>query len=153
MPSPAAEAGLERRLDELAGLVLDVGELQAGGLGVGEVDVADGARRSIDDLGDAGVALAGLGVGRPLDGRAALERPGAIAAGADRGVQELGEVLGRARAVGAVGDDDGLVGSLASGLSAAMAGSFQFVISRWKILAIVSGVSCSLSTPSGCTRP
>src|SRR4051794_37315374 len=34
-------------------------------------------------------------------------------------------------------------GSLASGLSAAMAGSFHVLMSRWKILATVSGDSCS----------
>src|SRR4051794_28116682 len=41
----------------------------------------------------------------------------------------------------------GVDGSLAPGLSAAMAGSFQVVTWRWKILAIVSGLSCSSSTP------
>ena len=38
-------------------------------------------------------------------------------------------------------------GSVTPGLSAAMAGSFQVLMSRWKILAIVSADSCSLSTP------
>src|SRR4051794_5684835 len=38
-------------------------------------------------------------------------------------------------------------GSFASGLSAAIAASSHFVIWRWKISAIVSGDSCSLSTP------
>ena len=35
-------------------------------------------------------------------------------------------------------------GSVTSGLSAAMAGSFQFVIWRWKILATTVGVSWSV---------
>ena len=38
----------------------------------------------------------------------------------------------------------GVSGSSASGLSAAMAGSFQAVISRWKILAIVAGAELQL---------
>src|ERR1700712_3320701 len=39
-------------------------------------------------------------------------------------------------------------GSLASGLSAAIAASSHLVICRWKILAIVSGDSCRSFTPS-----
>ncbi len=38
-------------------------------------------------------------------------------------------------------------GSLAPGFSAAIVGSFHFLISRWKILAMVGAESCSLSTP------
>src|SRR5438067_11124017 len=38
-------------------------------------------------------------------------------------------------------------GSVTPGLSALIAGSFQVLMSRWKILAIVSGLSCSLLTP------
>ena len=38
-------------------------------------------------------------------------------------------------------------GRSAPGLSAAMAGSFHFVISPLKIFAVVSGASCRLSTP------
>src|SRR5687767_8060863 len=41
----------------------------------------------------------------------------------------------------------GVDGSLAPGLSAAIALSFQVLTSRWKILAMVSGDSCRLSTP------
>ena len=50
----------QARVDERAGRVLDRRELQVRRLGVAEVDVADGAVRARDDLGDAGVALAGL---------------------------------------------------------------------------------------------
>src|SRR5262245_49991033 len=41
----------------------------------------------------------------------------------------------------------GLSGSVLPGLSAAILGSFQFVISAWKIPAIVAGESCKSSTP------
>src|SRR4029450_694702 len=40
-----------------------------------------------------------------------------------------------------------LSGSVTPELSAAIAGSFHFLMSVWKILARVSGLSCSLSTP------
>src|SRR5205085_4280682 len=90
-------------LDVLPGLVLDLGELEVGRLGVGEVDVADGAVGAADDLGHTAVAVAGLLTGRPVHGRAGVERPGR----AGRRLQEVGEVGGRARAVGAVGDGDG----------------------------------------------
>src|SRR5260221_8387739 len=40
-----------------------------------------------------------------------------------------------------------VAGSLAPGLSAAIALSFQVLIWAWKILAMVSGESCRLSTP------
>src|SRR4029450_13033608 len=40
-----------------------------------------------------------------------------------------------------------LSGSVTPELSAAIAGSFHFLMSAWKILARVSGLSCSLSTP------
>ena len=40
-----------------------------------------------------------------------------------------------------------VLGRVTPGLSAAMAGSFQVLMSRWKILAIVSAESWSLSTP------
>ena len=57
---------------------------------------------SLTMLGHAGVAVAGLGVGRPLDGGARLQGPGV---GGGRH-QVLGEVLGGAGAVGAVGHHD-----------------------------------------------
>src|SRR6266498_5494872 len=41
----------------------------------------------------------------------------------------------------------GLAGRVTPGLSAAITGSFQVLTSRWKILAMVSGLSWSLSTP------
>src|SRR5919197_4098673 len=40
-----------------------------------------------------------------------------------------------------------LSGRLTPGLSAVMAGSFHFLMSVWKILPTVSGLSWSLSTP------
>src|SRR5215475_1398607 len=40
-----------------------------------------------------------------------------------------------------------VLGRVTPGLSAAIAGSFHFLTSPWKILAIVSGESCSLVTP------
>ena len=40
-----------------------------------------------------------------------------------------------------------VLGSVAFGLSAAIAGSFHFVIVSWKILAIVLAESCSFFTP------
>src|SRR5258706_6845796 len=39
-----------------------------------------------------------------------------------------------------------VAGNVTPGLSVAIAASFHFLIWRWKILAIVSGLSCSLST-------
>ena len=72
----------------------------------------------LDQLRDTGVLLATLGVGRPLDGVTAAELPGVLGGG----VEVLGEVVGRARAVGAVRDRDGLAGRVTPGLSAAIAG-------------------------------
>ena len=40
-----------------------------------------------------------------------------------------------------------VLGRFTPGLSALMAGSFQVVISPLKIFAVVSGLSCRLSTP------
>src|SRR4051812_8262248 len=100
--------GVRARRDELAALVLDARERQPGGLGVRQVDVADRALGRLHDLRDAGVTVAGLGIGRPLDGRAGLELPRVLGGL----VEVLGEVVGRARAIGAVGDDDVGVGQL-----------------------------------------
>ena len=52
----------------LPALFLIEREAQPGRLGVGEVDVADGTGGVLDDLGHAGVAVPGLGVGRPVHG-------------------------------------------------------------------------------------
>src|ERR1700709_1846694 len=41
----------------------------------------------------------------------------------------------------------GLLGKVTPALSAATAGSFHVVILPWKMLAMVAGLSCSLSTP------
>src|SRR3954471_2773191 len=93
---------LERRGDELAALVLDVGEREAVLQRVGLLDVADGAIGRLDRGGDAVVAL-GAGARRPLDvlvdGRARLPLRRVVG-------QELCEALRRARRVRAVHDGD-----------------------------------------------
>src|SRR6266581_9143653 len=91
-----------RRRDVTARLVLDRGEAQAGGLGGGVVHIPDGPGGGLDDLRHPGVAAASVAVGGPLDGRAAAERPTASRALHE----ELGEVGGGARRVGADGEGD-----------------------------------------------
>src|SRR4029079_17924766 len=94
--------GLQRRLDVLAGLVLDRGGRELVLQCVRLLDVADRALRLLHAAGDAVVAL-GAGAGRPLD---RLVRAGAALPG--RGVvgEEGGEVRRRAGLVGAVADRD-----------------------------------------------
>src|SRR4029079_11909312 len=69
--------GVERRVDVLAGLVHHRGERQVVGLGVAEVDVADGAFGRRDDLGDTAVAVTGLRAVRPFELGRTTQLPGA----------------------------------------------------------------------------
>src|SRR5262249_9028380 len=82
--------------------VLDGRELQVQRLRVREVDVADTTVGALDRLPYTRIALARLLVRGPRHGRAGAERPDAWC----RRVQERGEVLRRAGAVGPVHDRD-----------------------------------------------
>src|SRR4051794_37841317 len=103
---------LQRRLDVLAVRVLDRRGRELVLQCVGLLDVADGATRLLHATRDAVVALR-AGADRPLDrlvdARAALPRGGVVG-------EELGEVLRRARRVGAVADRDAVAGQLDAGV-------------------------------------
>src|SRR5262249_24536564 len=92
----------ETRGHELAVLVLHGRELQLQRLRVREVAVADTPVGALDRLPYTRIALARLLVRGPRHGRAGAERPDAWC----RRVQERGEVLRRAGAVGPVHDRD-----------------------------------------------
>src|SRR3954454_9857837 len=93
---------LQRRRDEVAGLVLQVREREAVREGVRLLDVADRAVVLLDAGGDAVVAL-GAGARRPLD--RLVDAPAVLQLWGVGG-EERGEQLGRARLVRAVADRD-----------------------------------------------
>src|SRR3954469_10332688 len=93
---------LQRRRDEVAGLVLQVREREAVRERVGLLDVADRAVVLLDAGGHPVVAL-GAGARRPLD---RLVDARAVLPLGRVGGEERGEQLGRARLVGAVADGD-----------------------------------------------
>src|SRR5262249_48942642 len=105
----------DARVDELAGGVLDRGEVQVVDERERGVDVGDRAGRVGDDACDPGGAV-GTHAGPPRDG---LARPDLGLPGrADRG-QVIGEVVGRARVAGPVDRGDlegGKVGLRVQGL-------------------------------------
>src|SRR5581483_3677104 len=85
----------QARRDELAGPVLDAGELDAVGQRVGDVDVADRALGVLDHAREAGAATAAE-AGRPADLRRVADLR--LERAAHRG-QVVGEVVGGAGAV------------------------------------------------------
>src|SRR3954468_10375722 len=101
---------LQRRRDEVAGLVLQVREREAVREGVGLLDVADRAVVLLDAGGDAVVAL-GAGARRPLD---RLVDAGAVLPLGRVVGEECREELRRSRLVVAVADRNRLVGYLLS---------------------------------------
>src|SRR3954453_4610628 len=103
---------LERRGDEVAGLVLEVGGVELVGQRVRLLDVADRAVVLLHAGRDAVVAL-GAGARRPLD---RLVRPGAALPLRRVVVQERREQLGRPRLVRAVADGDRLARELHAGV-------------------------------------
>src|SRR5262249_20943760 len=97
-----------RGRDVVAVLVLDRGEGQPGGLGVGIVDVPDGPWGGLYDLRHSAVTVASVRAGGPVNGRAGAKLPGT-----GRGQrEEQGEVRGRTRGVGADGEGDRGVGQV-----------------------------------------
>src|SRR3954451_877222 len=105
---------LQRRLDVVAGLVLDRRGRELVLQRVGLLDIADRALRLLHAAGDAVVALR-AGAGRPLDrlvgARAALPRGRVVR-------QERREVRGRARLVRPVADGDRVARQLHAGVLA-----------------------------------
>ena len=136
-PSRRSPRRLERlrgRGDGLAVLVDHLGVGQLVLLGIGIFDVADRALGLADVVGDAFVAL-GADADRPLD----------RGVGADLGLPVRADLRRGSRSKMKVVPDPserctttiGCAGSLADGLSLAIAGSFQVLISPRKILASV----------------
>src|SRR6516164_3687160 len=132
-----------RRRDEAAGLVLDRGVGQAGGLGVGEVHVPDGPGGRLDDLCHPAVAVAGLGRLGPVDVEL-VPSDHALPADMTRKLEKFAVVPDESERTASL---IGWLGRLVPELIAVIAGSFQVVILPSKMSAMTVGSSFRSLTP------